>query len=185
MTPRMRAARDGELDELLAIDDAATALFTDVGLALDLAHDHPFVVAELGRWSRAIAEGTAWVATNARDAPIGFAVAARVDGVPYLDQLAVHPGHMRRGIGRHLVERVAAWAVAHGSELRLTTYAHVSFNRPYYERLGFSLRDESCAGPELEELLREQRRYLADPEQRVVMSLRLSRGRRSRPTPRR
>jgi N-acetylglutamate synthase-like GNAT family acetyltransferase len=93
-----------------------------------------------------------------------------LDGEPYLDQLAVRIAAMRQGLGRDLLARSADWGRAvGGSALWLTTYAHLSFNQPYYERHGFAVIAESACGAGIRHHLDEQRRNLPLPDQRVAM----------------
>jgi ribosomal protein S18 acetylase RimI-like enzyme len=90
-----------------------------------------------------------------------------VDGAPYLDQLSVHPRMMRRGIGRMLVSQALTWSES--KNLWLTTYSHLAWNRPYYERYGFTVIPEIECGPELQQILALQRAALPIPEKRVAM----------------
>ena len=55
--------------------------------------------------------------------------------------------------------------------LTLTTYRHLPFNRPFYERHGFQLLTAAELTPGLAHHLDEQRRYLPLPDERVAMSL--------------
>ena len=123
--------------------------------------------AEIERWREAIAEGRLFVAEAATDGVVGFASSGRVDDAPYLDQLSVFPSHMRRGIGRALLERVID--EARTEPLWLTTYAHLPWNQPYYERLGFHIVPETEHAAELRRILEEQRAALPAPERRVAM----------------
>jgi len=69
-----------------------------------------------------------------------------------------------------LLTHAAAWASAAGSSaLWLTTYAHLPFNRRYYERHGYRVVPEAEWGPEIRHHLSEQRRYLPAPKERVAM----------------
>jgi GNAT superfamily N-acetyltransferase len=132
-----------------------------------LEKDHPFVVAEANRWAIAIEDGLAQVAVDGDDRPIGFVALRCVDNQPYLDQLAVRRRYMRRGVGSALLHYAIAWS---GSRrLWLTTYSHLPWNRPYYERHGFAHVPEDSCGPELRAILQTQRAALPDPEQRVAM----------------
>jgi GNAT superfamily N-acetyltransferase len=74
---------------------------------------------------------------------------------PQLEQLSVAPPSMRRGIGRALLERVRE-TVGH-ERVWLTTYDHLPWNRPFYERFGFARAPDADHGPELREALAEQR----------------------------
>jgi GNAT superfamily N-acetyltransferase len=163
----IRIGRAAELAELLRIDDDACAVFADLGLPLSLPPDHPFVLADAERWGRSLAAGDTFVAVDASDHPLGFAVLELPDGAPYLDQLSVRRSAMRGGVGTALLDAALRWSGAR--PLWLTTYAHIAFNAPFYERRGFERVPEAQAGPELLALLAAQRAVLPAPEQRVVM----------------
>jgi GNAT superfamily N-acetyltransferase len=166
----IRPALPGEIDLLRAIDDDATTLYAQQGLRIELGHDHVFVRAELARWLCSAELGRAFLAVDDAGTARGFAALGVVDGEPYLDQLAVCVGAMRRGIGARLLDRSADWArAAGGSAIWLTTYDHLPFNRPYYERHGYVVRPESVCGPGIRHHLDEQRRHLPAPAQRVAM----------------
>lgn len=172
----VRTAEPGEIDLLVALDDSASSLYTEAGFELDLPPTHPLCVAERERWLLATEEDRALVAFDASepDQLLGFATMGLVDGAHYLDQLSVGRGHMRRGIGTLLLEHCLNWARARpfGPSpllVLLTTYSHLSFNRPFYERFGFTPLPETERGPELRAILDEQRRFLPAPEQRIAM----------------
>jgi len=164
---QLRPARASELRAIVGIDEAASELYALAGLVVALGDDHPFVLAEVERWGRAIERGLAQVAVDAQDQLLGFMTLGFVDGAPYLDQLAVHPRAMRRGIGAALLRQAVLWSGPR--DLWLTTYAHLSWNRPFYERHGFALVPEDRCGPELGRILESQRAALPDPEQRIAM----------------
>jgi GNAT superfamily N-acetyltransferase len=165
----MRQALPHELDRLVAIDDDSAGLYAEHGLALELADDHPFVLGERARWLAALERGHVFVVEHAGELA-GFAALDSADGQPYLEQLSVRRAAMRRGIGGALLERAARWASERGgSHLWLTTYAHLAFNRPYYERRGFVVVPEAECGPELRHHLDEERRALPRPAERVAM----------------
>jgi len=173
----LRPATADELVLAVAIDDAATLLFTEAGIVFDLAETHPFVIAEHERWQRAIEAKQLWFACHATDAatPTGFSALARAGDSAYLDQLCVLPEHGRRGVGSLLLETACARCKERGdSELWLTTYAHVPWNQPFYERHGFEVVPEIQCNAALRELLAEQRAVLPFPEQRVAMARKLA-----------
>lgn len=76
---------------------------------------------------------------------------------------------MRRGIGAMLVRRALGWAAERGGALWLTTYAHLPWNRPYYERFGFEVVPEAQCGPQMRACLEAQRGVLPVPHQRIAM----------------
>ena len=166
----IRPALPSEIDLLNAIDDDATTLFAEHGVSIELPEDHVFVRAEVARLLRSAEFGRAFLAVDKSGTGVGFAALDVVDGEPYLDQLAVRVAAMRRGIGGRLLERAANWAhAAGGSAIWLTTYDHLLFNRPYYERRGYVVMPEADCGPGILHHLDDQRRYLPAPAHRVAM----------------
>ena len=167
---RIRPARPDEMAAIVAVDDDACALHAGVGLVFPHGSAHPYAQAEVAGWTRSVEQGLAEVAVPADDVPIGIAIYAWVDGEPYLDQLSVRCAWMGRGVGRRLLRASMAWAArAGGARLWLTTYRHVDWNRPFYEREGFRVCDEDRCGPGLREKLRLERAALPRPEERIAM----------------
>ncbi len=79
---------------------------------------------------------------------LGFAHVIELDGRHHLDALAVRPRAQRQGYGTRLL--TAAYGVvadAGGDELTLTTFAHVPWNAPWYERQGFEALREPLPEP--------------------------------------
>lgn len=169
----VRHATQRDLASFIELDEDAAALFTEHGLELDFTPEHPFVQAERSRWQRAIELQRAFLAQDPQGRSVGFAALDILDEQPYLDQLAVRSCEMRRGIGAQLLQYSERWARQQGDGLWLTTYAHLPFNRPYYERYGYAVVPEQHLGPQLVSQLLEQRCYLPLPEQRVAMCRRL------------
>ena len=68
--------------------------------------------------------GRAWVAEDGEGHPVAYLIADLVDGNVHIEQVSVHPGAARQGIGRTLPDHAAAYATAWGaSALTLTTFA--------------------------------------------------------------
>ncbi len=162
----VRPARDGEIGIARAIDDDACTLYADAGMPI--VASGAFFERETERWARSLREGRLLFACNADGEPVAFASFGKLDGLPFLFQLSTRRAWMQRGIGRRLVERVQRWAVRNGS-LLLTTYDHLSFNRPFYERMGFTRVDENEWGPELRALVADETGALPSPDHRIVM----------------
>jgi GNAT superfamily N-acetyltransferase len=174
MSYEVRPARAGELDEAVAIDDSAALLYAEWGIQLAIPANHPFCQDERQRWTDAIREARLFFAfeSSSPSQLLGFASCGHVDEAPYLDQLAVRADAMRRGIGSLLLTHAVAWAGRQSSSERylwLTTYAHLPFNRSFYERAAFSAVPESSCPPGIRHHLVEQRRHLPVPEQRIAM----------------
>lgn len=167
----LRPARADELAVAIAIDDSAGGIYADAGLSLDLDPQHPFVQAERLRWSEAAAAQRLLFACRGDGQVVGFSSVDTVDGRPHLDQICVRPETMRQGFGRMLIERALRWSTRE-RELWLTTYDHLPWNGPWYQRLGFSSVPESEHGPELQRRLAAERAVLPAPEHRVVLRYR-------------
>jgi GNAT superfamily N-acetyltransferase len=167
MSITIRPASPDDIDEAVAIDDDACTLYERAGLHVDLGPEHPYTRAERARWTLAAEEGRAFLALASDGRAVGLLVLGLVDGEPYLDQLSVRSAAMRRGIGRLLLERAITWAA--GAPLWLTTYSHVPWNRPFYEREGFVVVPEAGCPRGILEELQEQRRCLPAPGERVAM----------------
>lgn len=163
----IRPARPGELDLVVAIDDDASKLYADVGMDVDLGPDHPFIRAERACWGQAVAAGRVFFAEAPAGDGLGVAVLDFIDGAPYLEQLSVRRRAMRRGIGRRLLRLAIDWAGPQG--LWLTTYAHLPWNRPFYERSGFVVVPELDCPPGFRAILEDQRRSLPAPGERIAM----------------
>lgn len=163
---RVVRAKGRHVPALPAIERAAAQLFPHDDLPVELRGDvfEHQVLAEAARDERL------WVALTAADEPIGFALVTRVDGLPHLREIDVHPAHARRGVGRGLVEAVLEDAARNGHPaVTLTTFRHLSWNAPFYARCGFRELQSCELLPELRRVLEEEARSGLDPRKRVAM----------------
>ena len=152
---------------MVAIDVDACSLYVEAGLDADIGPEHPYSVAERACWTRRAREGNAFVAGPPGSPAVGLLVMDRIDGAPYLEQLSVRRSAMKQGLGRRLLMRAIEWA---GREpLWLTTYRHIPWNRPFYERHGFVTVPESKCSPGMVGILDDQRRALPAPHERIAM----------------
>jgi GNAT superfamily N-acetyltransferase len=165
---RIGSARD--IDILADIDLDASVLFERAGLRLEAPNEHEVTMAERNRWLRCLFAGTVLIAADHSGQDVGFAAVGMRDREPYLDQLSVRMTSMGQGIGTELLCGSMRMATEGGGQaLWLTTYSHLSWNRPYYERHGFVLVSPEQCGEELRCELSFERRLLPRPEERVVM----------------
>lgn len=150
---RIALADAEHVPDLPAIERAAAGLFPDEDLPASRRGD----TTPVATFRAARAAGRLWVALDASGKPVGFAMARLVDGTAHLQELDVHPEHGRRGLGTRLVGSVTAWARVSGlPSVTLTTFGHLAWNAPFYERLGFRMLSESDLGPELAAILRKE-----------------------------
>jgi GNAT superfamily N-acetyltransferase len=134
----VRAARDSDVAQLPAVERAANQRFAPGQLGSADVLDEAV-------HRQALRDGWLWVAEGPGERPVGFALAAAQGPLALLAELDVHPDHGRRGLGRALVQAVASAARQRGChQLTLTTFAHLPWNAPMYERLGFQHCDWTC-----------------------------------------
>lgn len=162
-------ARAEHLASIPAIELAGAALFSAKDLPQTIRHR----VTDPSDLRDAMKAGRLWMAVN-DNRPVGFAMAEVVDEQAYLTEIDVHPEFGRRGIGSGLVREVVAWARDSGfSSLSLITFKHLSWNAPFYEKLGFSAMNPAEHGPGLAGLILEESRIGIDTSNRVAMKLNL------------
>ena len=146
----IRPAKPEDLSALPQIEKEAAVLFSESGFAGLLAN----ITTPEETLSEALRCGRLWVAADADDRPIGFALACVVGGNAHLDELDVYPDHCRRGVGSALVETVCDWARQSGfTAITLTTFGNVPWNSPFYERLGFRILSSDEMTKALNELM--------------------------------
>lgn len=84
-----------------------------------------------------ITNNQVWVAVEGGEVIAGLFLVSQ-DGFMKLTNLAVHPGHSGRGLGRKLMELSESEARRQGyNELRLNTHVAIPENVQLYEHLGW------------------------------------------------
>ncbi|MEM1095613.1 MAG: GNAT family N-acetyltransferase [Bacteroidota bacterium] len=162
----IRPGQSADAPRLQAIEDAAGALFAEVGL--------PEVAFMAPRSRRLLVEAAEaerlWVACLSQR-PVGFALVERLaDGTLHLEELSVDPAYGRRGIGTALVRHVEeALAVRGHTALTLSTFRDVAWNAPWYRRLGYRILNDDDLTPVLQAVRREEAALGLAPGSRVVM----------------
>ena len=163
---RIRAVEVEDLPALQDIERAAGRWFRDIGMP-EIADDEPLTLDELAAYQRA---GRAWAAVGETGHLAAYLIADLVDGNVHIEQVSVHPGSARRGVGRSLLEHAAGQAAAEGIRaLTLTTFSEVPWNAPYYERCGFRRLDEAELTPGLRAIRRREAERGLDRWPRVCM----------------
>ena len=163
----LRLARAGELARLQTLEDDAGRMFGEVGIDPDL----PGLSDE--ELERGLGEGLLWVLADDEDDPIAFALVQGYPDALHLRELDVDPTHLRRGLGRRLVEHVRAQATARGlTWVTLTTFADVPWNAPLYRRYGFVELAEAEQPSWLRQIRAHEDRGVLAAWPRVAMGLR-------------
>jgi N-acetylglutamate synthase-like GNAT family acetyltransferase len=92
----------------------------------------------------------------------------------HIEEIAVHPAHGRRGLGKWLIETLCDWAGGQGfGAVTLSTFRDVPWNAPYYAHIGFRVLEESELSEGLSALLNQERQAWS-PLARVCMRRNLS-----------
>jgi GNAT superfamily N-acetyltransferase len=170
--PTIVVAQPSHVPQLPGIELAAAALFPVGDLPEPLRTD----TTSLEELLDAQRAGRLWVALSGTREPIGMALVGIVDGLPHLEELDVRPEYGRRGVGASLVRTVQAWALEAGSQaISLTTFSHLPWNAPFYERLGFRPLSTDELTPGLRAILIEEARQGLDPAKRVAMRCEIER----------
>ncbi|MFI6574928.1 GNAT family N-acetyltransferase [Nocardiopsis sp. NPDC050513] len=153
--------RPEDVPDVVATSLAADTVFADAGVVLPPDDPRELV----GHADRILVAG---------EPVCGLAATVTVDGHTHLEQLAVHPGHGRRGLGSALLEAVCAEAVGRGDrELTLTTFRDLPWNGPWYARRGFVPLARGEWGPDLERVWEAEERAGIGVLPRIAMVRRL------------
>jgi len=162
----IRPSRPEEAERQREIERAAGVRFGDVGMP-EIAAAEPMEASRLAAYA---SDGRSWVAVDQDDTVVGYVVVDVVDAAAHIEQISVEPQHQGHGIGRALIDHVAAWARSRGlSALTLTTFSDVPWNRPLYEHLGFRALDEGELSPALRAIRDHEAALGLDPSIRVCM----------------
>ena len=162
----IRLARSEDLSALPEIERRANTLFADYGLTEQLSN----ILTSFESLREGASANRLWVAADAADRPVGFALADVVGDNAHLDELDVDPAHGRRGLGTALVEAVCNWAQASGYRaITLTTLSYIPWNAPWYCRLGFRVLKEHELGAALRDLFQDEIKRGLPAEHRVAM----------------
>jgi GNAT superfamily N-acetyltransferase len=159
------AARERDIGMLAAIELAAARLLTGHAPESVLQETTTEMVLEQAR-----RDGHLWVVL-ADDVPVGFAHVEIVEpNAVHLEEIDMHPGHGRQGLGTRLLLHVCDWATRSGFEsVSLTTFRDVPWNMPFYARFGFAIVQGSELSAPLRRVVEDEGRRGLDPSRRVVM----------------
>jgi GNAT superfamily N-acetyltransferase len=164
----IRPARADDLPALPAIERAAASRFRATPFAF--VADYPLASEAID-----LAHEQVWVAAGADDQPVGFAIAHPLDGCAYLHELDVHPDHAQRGLGRRLIQAVAAWGRETGAAaVTLATFRDIPWNGPFYASLGFRPLPDADLSPGLRAIRQAEADGGLPVEDRVFMRFELN-----------
>jgi ribosomal protein S18 acetylase RimI-like enzyme len=165
----IRRAEITDAEALPAIERSAGQAFRQIPDLAWLA-DEDDLSAEWHR--RMIVQGTSWVAVDPEGHPIGFLSAEVVSDELHIWEISVLHERQRAGIGHRLIQRSLVDAISRNlAAITLTTFSHVIWNKPFYERIGFTALQRGQAGPRLDDLLRAETERGLPGDRRCAMRL--------------
>ncbi|MDA2802888.1 GNAT family N-acetyltransferase [Nocardiopsis suaedae] len=156
--------RETDLPRVVEVSLAADGMFADAGIVLPPDDprellDHVLGPLQADGTRRAaerfgavlVAETPGAGGRDGREREVaGLAALIELDEAAHLEQIAVHPGLGRRGIGGALLEAACTRARDAGfGALTLTTFRDLAWNAPWYARRGFSELPRQAWGPAL------------------------------------
>jgi GNAT superfamily N-acetyltransferase len=162
----IRFADAHDFAAMTEIERAAGEAFREIAMDA-IADDEPASFTEL---AISLDKGPSWVSVDDAARVIAYLVSFPMDDRLFIEQVTVHPSNARRGLGAELLATASAWAG--DRELRgviLTTFEHVPWNAPYYERLGFEIVAEGKWSAALQLRVRAEAARGLDAWPRVVM----------------
>ncbi len=147
MLYQIRNATYLDINCLASIESAADRLFPEERLPTP-ASTYPSE-----NLLRALHDGLLLVA-EVNSVVVGFAVAGELEQALHLYAVAVHPDYGKRGIGRGLVVGIIEESARRALiGVTLTTFKDLSWNGPFYEKLGFRCFEPDETGATLTSIL--------------------------------
>lgn len=164
---RLRQAVIADAERLPAIERSAGEAFRQIARLAWIADGEDQSVE---RHRELIGSGTAWVAAEGPDEPIGFLSAEPVGGDLHIWELAVRLEHQGHGIGRALVAMAQDWVRAHrAAAITLTTFRAIPWNEPFYHSVGFATLAGDALTPRLARILAAEAAAGMPPGERCAM----------------
>jgi len=150
----IRNGKTRDLESIASIEKEAAGLFSPEDLPQALRDE----CVPADQVSASMLADLTWVAVETSDRPVGFVVTEAFESSLHIVEMSVKPLNMRKGIGRSLVSTVLSAAHTRGfSQVTLTTFEHLPWNKPFYVSCGFSLIEKT-------ELLHHLRKALLEEE---------------------
>ena len=170
MTFSCRPTTQFDFAALPAIERAAGQRFAQIPELAWLAEGP---VISVDQHQQAASAGMSWVVL-AGDCPVGFLLAEAQDDSLFITEISLHLAWQGQGLGRRLIDFVAAVARERGFiSLTLTTFRQVSWNAPWYARMGFEILPEAALTAALRQKRQEESAHGLAYESRCAMRLML------------
>lgn len=140
MTCLIRRVQTSDIARLIEIEKSAAQAFLNIPELAWLADSS---LLSIDDHMRLISQAYGFVSINPENNATGFLYAEKQNQDLYIIELDVDGTLQKQGIGRQLLEDVIDYAHKHDfSNVTLTTFNDVVWNRPFYESLGFQKLDD-------------------------------------------
>jgi GNAT superfamily N-acetyltransferase len=130
----IRSAVRADLASMLHVEQQAERLFALADLPALLRSCAPRTV-----YLASIQNGLCWIAQSVNGETIGFIACKRISSFLHILEMDVLPEFGRQGVGSALLTQAYAVATAMGDceAITLTTFRHLPWNQPFYQKHGF------------------------------------------------
>lgn len=171
---RLRQTQPSDAIILPEIEQSAGQLFATLE---DLSWISEHGVQNVESHLKFIEKQAHWVAVNESNELVGFIMTQALPESLFIHELSVSKAWQNQGIGKLLIQHVIDRAKEKQfSAVTLTTFRHVLWNAPFYQRLGFVILPNNEVPASLQEILmHEVTEGGFAPETRCAMKFDISR----------
>lgn len=150
----IRQAQIDDAIKLPAIEQSAGQLFATLD---DLSWISEHGVQGVESHIAFIEKQAHWVAVDENNQPVGFVMTQDLPDSVFIHELSVSEAWQNKGIGKKLIQKVIDKAKERQfSAITLTTFRHVPWNAPFYQRLGFEVISDNEIPYSLREILEHE-----------------------------
>lgn len=161
----IRPAIAGDVSTIIDIEKRGGLKFADIGM--EWVAERPS--SNRAEIEEAVRAKSIFVAEEASTL-LGFIYLGMVDDHGHILEVSVDYKMQGKGIGGKLMQKAELWAKHHDFHaLSLTTFKHVPFNGPWYQSQGFTEIDPGASYPELDDIIKSERRSDLNQSERIAM----------------
>ncbi|ESA32251.1 acetyltransferase domain protein [Leptolyngbya sp. Heron Island J] len=174
----IRLAQSSDVEYLPAIEKAAAQRYLAYLPQLGLTPNQLQDIVSVDFLYQALRQHHLWVAVWPTVPPtiVGFIVVDRLPDGYFIIELDVLPTYGRRGIGSALIRQVLQSAWVQGlTTVTLTTFRHVPWTMPFYQRLGFEIVVPEDYTPNIRTIVDHEERHGFSRQVRAVMQCQILR----------
>ncbi|NEZ68181.1 GNAT family N-acetyltransferase [Leptolyngbyaceae cyanobacterium CCMR0082] len=168
----IRPAQPSDVEHLPAIERAAAQRYVPYLRPLGLTPGTLDDIVSVDFLNQALHQRHLWVAATAipQTSLVGFVVVDRLPTGYFVVELDVLPDYSRQGIGTALMKQVVEATRQQGfTTVTLTTFRHIPWTIPFYQRLGFEIVVPEDYTPDIRAIVNHEDHHGFSRQVRVVM----------------